>query len=993
MTLSLAARIRLVQGLFFVSGFCGLIYESIWSHYLKLFLGHAAYAQSVVLVVFIGGMALGAWGAGRYAERIRRPLVVYAAAEFIVGWAGIVFHAVFVAATAWAYDTLLPATCSVDHWCVSSWMLAALLILPQSALLGATFPLMTSGLLRLAPQDPGRRIALLYFLNSIGAVFGVLAGVFLIIPHAGLPGATRFAGALNVLLAIAVYALARLGDASTAAPPRRDASPAPAAVSARLLLAVAALTGLSSFGYEIAWIRMLSLVLGSSTHAFELMLASFILGLALGGAWIRRRVDRLQAPRLFLAMVQIAMGLAALASIVLYDRAFDAMAWLVASLTKTDAGYLLFNVGSAAIAMAIMLPATFAAGMTLPLLTYILLRDRFGERAIGYVYAWNTLGAIAGVLLAVHVGLPNLNVKGTLIAAAAVDVALGVFLIGRTRLSATGVAVAAFGAVAVVATAAAPWLLDVDPRKTLAGVYRTGLASLAESTLVLFNRDGKTATISVSRNPDGIVTLRTNGKPDASAYLGGSSEWTMNDETTMILSAALPLAHVPDARDVAVIGFGSGMTTATFLDAPSVRSVDSIEIEPMVIEGARHFLPLVERAYSDPRSRIVIDDAKSYFAKSGRTYDIIVSEPSNPWVAGVSSLFTEEFYRQAARRLNDDGVLAQWIQAYEFDRRLLGSIVKAALTVFPEATLYNTNGTDLILIASRGSGGHADASRMFAHPDLAARLAHVGVASPADLERRRVVGPRQIRATFADVDAPPNSDFFPFVDVGAPAARFKGYRVDEAIGIFEAPVPVTDLIDGRAPPSALPPLPPPTVPGLAERWAESRLTYEYLVGPGFAGGEAPPDVRRTSAIANARIVLVDCVSAASAAVAWDGIVTLASDFAPILPGNATDAFIAVIEQSRCRPRLPEATGQWVRLFRAVGRRDAADTANAAALLLDRTDLTATQREYALTAAVAGYLGSARPMYARQAILANDELVRGTFREAPWNRLLREIAAR
>ena len=183
-------------------------------------------------------------------------------------------------------------------------------------------------------------------------------------------------------------------------------------MSVRLLLVVAALTGLASFVYEIAWIRMLSLVLGASTHAFELMLASFILGLALGGAWIRRRIDRLASPRRFLGIVQVAMGLAALASIVLYSRSFDAMAWLLAALTKTDGGYLLFNLGSAAIAMAIMLPATFAAGMTLPLITFILLRGRMGERAIGTVYAWNTAGAIAGVLVAVHVGLPQLGVKG-----------------------------------------------------------------------------------------------------------------------------------------------------------------------------------------------------------------------------------------------------------------------------------------------------------------------------------------------------------------------------------------------------------------------------------------------------------------------------------------------------------------------------------------------------------------------------------------------------
>lgn len=988
MTLSIAARIRLVQGLFFVSGFCGLIYESIWSHYLKLFLGHAAYAQSVVLVVFIGGMAIGAALAGRYASSIRRPLLAYAAAELAVGVFGLAFHRVFVASTDWAYASLLPATCSPDAWCVSSWLLAALLILPQSVLLGTTFPLMTSGLLRLAPRDPGRRIALLYFLNSIGAVFGVLACAFIVIPRVGLPGANAVAGTLNVLLAAAVYVIARMGDRPGAHADAAGAVRAPGRNRATVLFAVAALTGLSSFGYEIAWIRMLSQALGSSTHAFELMLASFILGLALGGAWIRKRIDRIRAPVAFLAVVQIAMGLAALASIVLYDRAFDAMAWLVAALAKTDGGYVLFNVGSAAIAMAIMLPATFAAGMTLPLITYVLIAERYGERAIGYVYAWNTLGAIAGVLAAVHFGLPGLGVAGTLIAAAGIDVALGLFLLGKPKQAPARAGAAALALLALVATASAPWWATIDPMKSLAGVYRTGVAALREGSEVLYDRDGKTASVSVTRTLGNIVTIRTNGKPDASANLppDGDRDWVMEDEVTMVLSAALPLARNPGARDVAVIGFGSGMTTAAFLDVPTLRRVDTIEIEPAMIEGARHFMPLVRGAFEDPRAHSIVDDAKSYFAKAGRRYDIIVSEPSNPWVAGVSSLFTEEFYRQAYRYLNPGGVLAQWIQAYEFDQRLLASIVRAVLTVFPDATLYSTNGVDLILVATRGDAGPGDAARLFAHPAFAARLASVGIESAADLDRRRIVGPARIGILFAGIDAPPNSDFHPFVDVGASAARFKGSVAEETTTLVHAPVPVMDLIEGHGPPSAPPPLPPPTVGRLAERWADARIAHEYVVGRGFAQGTETPDVRSAESIVTARMALVDCVSPASALAAWDAVVTLAGDFAT-LPAADMDRFVETIERSRCRASLPESAADWMRLFRAIGRRDAAAAAAAAAGLLAREDLTTVQREFATFAATAGYLGSNRKELARRTFDENDERLGPAARSSAWHRLL------
>ena len=186
--------VRVLFGLFVASGFCGLIYQSIWSHYLKLLLGHAAYAQTVVLVVFIGGMAVGAWLAGRFAHRIRNPLWAYALAELLVGLAALVFHQVYVGVTDWAYASLLPVACQPDTWCLAQWSVAAALILPQSILLGTTFPFMTTGVLRLAPQTPGRRISLLYFLNSIGAVMGVLASGFVLIPQVGLPGALLTAG-------------------------------------------------------------------------------------------------------------------------------------------------------------------------------------------------------------------------------------------------------------------------------------------------------------------------------------------------------------------------------------------------------------------------------------------------------------------------------------------------------------------------------------------------------------------------------------------------------------------------------------------------------------------------------------------------------------------------------------------------------------------------------------------------------------------------------
>ncbi|MBK7469740.1 MAG: fused MFS/spermidine synthase [Betaproteobacteria bacterium] len=209
---------RVLFALFALSGFCGLIYESIWAYYLKLFVGHAAYAQTVVLVVFIGGMAIGAWAAGRAAARTPNPLLAYAIVEAIVGLFALAFQWLFTTTTDWAYASLLPALCSADGICAPQWLLAGLLILPQSILLGTTFPLMSAGILRAFPQAPGRTLSMLYFTNSLGAVFGVLASTFVLIPAFGLPGTTRFAGLMNLALAAVVAAIAMGSEQRPASP-------------------------------------------------------------------------------------------------------------------------------------------------------------------------------------------------------------------------------------------------------------------------------------------------------------------------------------------------------------------------------------------------------------------------------------------------------------------------------------------------------------------------------------------------------------------------------------------------------------------------------------------------------------------------------------------------------------------------------------------------------------------------------------------------------
>jgi predicted membrane-bound spermidine synthase len=982
--------------LFFVSGFSGLIYESVWSHYVKLFLGHAAYAQTLVLVVFIGGLALGAWLCARVAQRLRNPLRLYAAVEGLIGLVALAFHPVFIAAVDWGYASLLPATCDPGStFCASQWLLSAALLAPQSILLGATFPLVCSAALRLAPDQPGHDIAALYFVNSFGAVLGVLASAFVLIPAVGLPGTLGAAGVMNLFIAAAAFAMSRV------APPALEVAPAPAGsapppVAAGnltvLLLAVAFLTGLSSFIYEIVWIRMLSLVLGSSTHAFELMLASFILGLAFGGLWIRTRIDAASDIVRTLAIVQLVMGVAAMATVPVYNGAFDVMAWILRAVARNEAGFVLFNASSTAIALLVMLPATFCAGMTLPLITCRLLRSPTGERALGLVYAVNTLGAIVGVVIAVHLLLQWLGVRGALFVGAAIDVGLGVVLLSATRRGGRRLVPGREAIAGIVALALVFALFDVDPRRSSSGVFRTGSATLARGETVVFHRDGKTATIDVIES-QGALSIRTNGKPDASIAWKAGRVPTL-DETTMALLGILPLGHRPDARTAAVIGFGSGMTTSMLLGSPRLERVDSVEIEPAMVEGARLFRPAVDKAYADPRSRIVIDDAKSYFARGGARYDIIVSEPSNPWVSGVASLFTEEFYARLARHLNDGGVLSQWLHTYDMDAETLASIVSAVSKTFPDFLVYSSIDTDIILIARKGAGPGTFDARVLAFEGLQPVLERLKLRDAQVVKRRAVAGASLLGPFLRTYGATSNSDFHPVVEQRAPKSRFTQAHVNELVVLQAAGVPMLEMLGAGAPPSR-------------ERQDAKRVAYvEAAVGEAWAvrddvlgtGRARAPAEKASVPELSARAVRSwarDCRDGPAFERILPSLVVVAESVNPHLHPAVAGEVWQRLGESPCAKALPEAQRRWLDLFAAVAQRDPARMVPLGAMLLDSTGgAISPASEYAFlatatalacrgeSAAARGLLANAQGAWIREGERATERRLLAAMAGAP-----------
>jgi spermidine synthase len=806
---------------FTLSGAAGLIYESIWSRYLGLLVGHSAYAQVIVLVIFLGGMSVGATVVARRSSRLREPLLWYALVELAVGMLGLAFHDVFTRVSALAYGTIFPALAGGTLVVIVKWTLAALLILPQSVLLGATFPLMSAGLIRrLTPAhgDPGAEsghvLGLLYFANSIGAAFGVLVAGFWLLGAVGLPGTLAAAATVNIIVAAVTYlALVALreadvdADAETGA--ARPASPAPERGLWRLLVAVSFGTAVASFIYEIAWVRMLALVLGSATHAFELMLSAFVLGLALGAFWIHRRADSVRDPVRMLGIVQVAMGVLAIGTLAIYTESFHWMASLILAVDENVTGYALYNVVRYGIAFVVMLPPTFCAGTTLPLITRTLLGAGHGERSIGTVYAWNTFGSIVGVALAALWLMPAIGLRALLIVGGALDIAIGIWLLwrrARTGPDARGLALSASGA-GLAVLLGATFAPAFDPGILASGVFRYGSVPERGSRNILFYEDGRTASVSVRLGSDSGYSLATNGKPDASV----SRYWfddvppdtlranLRGDESTQVLLPLITLAHAPHAKQAAVIGHGSGISSHFLLGSPELDDLVTIEIEPQMIAASRLFLPVNLRVFDDPRSRFVHDDARSYFASANKRFDLILSEPSNPWVSGVSGLFTDEFYRRVGGYLAPGGVFGQWLHLYEIDDVLVLNVLAALHRNFRSYAMYMTNDVDVLVVASNAARLPEPDWSVFRSPDVAGDLRRFRPLSDAAL-RGALLATRGELAPLLDSFPHVNSDFQPVLDLGAERTRFLRRSATGFLGLSVDRFDVAAALGGRVVP-------------------------------------------------------------------------------------------------------------------------------------------------------------------------------------------------
>jgi spermidine synthase len=688
------------------------------------------------------------------------------------------------------------------------------------------------------------------------------------------------------------------------------------------------------------------------------MLSAFILGLALGGLYVRRRIDRIAQPIRYLAYVQLLMGAFALATLPIYGHAFDWMSFLMSLLARTEQGYVGFTFASSAISLLVMLPATFMAGMTLPLLTLVLFKRGHGERTIGSVYAANTVGAILGVLAAVHLLMPAVGVKGVVVIGAALDLALGVVLLrlaapALRRLELPASAVAACAALVIVVLA-----VELDPRRMLSAVYRSGRVAQPPTTEVLFRRDGKTASIGLIGTTNGARVISTNGKPDA--MLTASDQEAGPDEPTMVLAGALALAHHPGARVAANIGFGSGLTTHTMLSTSQLERLDTVEIERFMVEAARGFGDRVRNAYEDPRSRIHIEDAKTFFATRNARYDIIVSEPSNPWVSGVASLFSQEFYARIRNHLRDDGLLVQWVQAYEIDMSLIASILKALDPHFSDYVVYGTNEVDLLIVARRDGTLPPLDETVLREAGMARELARVKVNGLQDLAVRKLAGKRVFQALAASYPVPPNSDYFPYLDQNAARTLFASRNaMSDMSALRVGDLPLVELLEGNRPAWKVTKVTPSSDFLRTKIVSDAAAVRDAIIGRGD-WRSAPRSYHRDWMLVT--LMLDRCDPAADWTQWLDAVRRIAMGTLPFLTAAENADVMATIRAHRCVSRLPPTEQEWLAVFDAVGARDAKrlQTLGSAMLESGKVGAGSPVRSFLVHAAMVGALAQGNP---------------------------------
>lgn len=737
---------------------------------LTLIMGNTHYSIATVLTAFMGGLALGSFLGGKIIDRAFNPLAAYAILE-----AGIGVYCLFIPFLIdlafplfqWIYLTLGD---SYTQASLVRFLVCGVLLIIPATFMGATLPVLS----KFVSQDEnyiGKDVGTLYSINTFGAVVGAWSSAFIFMRLLGVQTTISVAAAANIGIAVVIYFVfkptlkERLHYSGS---PSSEASPSLPKRDLIILLSFA-LAGLAALVYQVAWTRILSLLLGSSVYAFSLILTVFILGLALGTVTASRALKKISKLIRSYGLIQIIIGLSSLSVIPLFGDIPFVNRWVYENWGQQ---FELMQAANFITILALLFIPTFFMGAQFPIVIKILATklETVGQN-VGRAYAFNTFGTIVGSFLAGFILIPVLGLQTTIVSAVFLNVLLGICILAfGSQLSFNwkmyflpGV----FFLCVFIANSIAPWDKSVISSGSFMP-YR--IEDLKEAELkknkILFFKEGMHTTVTTELSTSGNIFLRVNGKTDASLAL---------DMRTQLLSGYLPMLFHENPKSALVIGQGSGITLGAVEQFP-VDKINLVEISPAVIEGSRFFDPFNHKALDDKRLTVLLEDGRNHIALSKDTYDVIVSEPSNPWISGVGALFTVDFFELLKKRLNPGGLACIWVHT-NMSPDSFKSIVRSFTEKFPYVTMWESiAGDDYLLMGSENEYGLSfeKAQKYLADKVVGKDLAKIGIRNVPDLMSLMIMS-RERLVDFSR-KAPLHTDDNSLLEFNAPEYVYKDER-------------------------------------------------------------------------------------------------------------------------------------------------------------------------------------------------------------------------
>lgn len=759
---------------FFISGATGLIYEVVWTRLLTLVMGNTHYSIATVLTAFMGGLALGSYVGGKVIDRFFNPLALYALLEGAIGFYCLAIPGIIDWAFPLFKSIYLNSGSSYTEASFYRFLICGSILLIPTTFMGATLPIL-SKFVSGEPGLIGRDVGTLYAVNTFGAVFGAATSAYLFMRLLGLSATILLAAGLNIGIAVIIFLVFRPGWSRPEHPAQ---GPTPGegmgrwsmSYQERFILLAFGVSGFCALVYQLTWNRILSLLLGSSVYAFSLILSIFILGLALGTVFFARLVTRMQDLVKVFGLLQIGIGISALVALPFFGEIPFVNRWVY---QNWDIDFSAVQLSNLLIIFSLLFFPTFFMGGQFPIVVKLLTRGLSDLGSdVGRVYASNTVGTIVGSFVGGFFMIPILGIQNSILTAVFINLLLAGGLLSLAKSLPTWMKFYGLPLVLLVCLFGGYSMTAWDKAVISSGSfmpYRIKDLKEAETKTnrILFYKEGTHTTVTTELAVSGNIFLRVNGKTDASLAL---------DMRTQLLSGYLPMFFQSDPESVLVIGQGSGITLGAVEQFPAVKEIDLVEISPTVIEGSRFFGPFNHQALEDERLTTILEDGRNHVALSDKKYDVIISEPSNPWISGVGALFTVDFFHLLKDRLAEKGVACIWVHT-NMSPESFKSITRSFSTVFPHVTMWESIvGDDYLLIGSAEEYGlpYENVSNLLKKDSIGQDLKRIGIHSVRDLFSLMIMSRDQILRFSGE--APIHTDDNSLLEFNAPKYIYKDDR-------------------------------------------------------------------------------------------------------------------------------------------------------------------------------------------------------------------------